>query len=328
MVTRQAAPRALSITRQRPSRRATLATLPGFLGLLLAFAPITEVFAQQSEPAETAVDDAWSMPTYERLLNEVTLSEEALLLEDPGTEAWRAARQATLQTRRDLLEYVSGVLRAGNMPPELQPHAERARYLLIQNVIAASADLGLCEGIEVTLGLLQPIRSSTDPELSTAWERANTDVQNCEPVTDTASPPSDDETPALSSSNPPPPPPGRPRRTAGQITLATGLAALGAGLVWDWRSAQTTRAEFQTGYDLCDAGSPDCDYERLTDLKDTIDASRAPILALSIGGAALSVAGATMWIVDELRSGDDEQAVTLAPGSSAGPLGMTVHWRF
>lgn len=328
MVTKQAAATALSITKQRPSRKATLATLPGFLGLLLAFAHTTAVFAQQSEPAESAVDDAWSMPTYEHLLNEVTLSEEALLLEDPGTEAWRAARQETLQTRRDLLEYVSGVLRAGNMPADLQPHAERARYLLIQNVIAASADLGLCEGIEVTLGLLQPIRNSTDPELLTAWERANTDVQNCEPVTDTTSPPPNNEIPAVSTSNQPPAPPGRPRRTAGQITLATGLAALGAGLVWDWRSAQTTRAEFQTGYDLCDAGSPDCDYDRLVELKDTIDSSRAPILALSIGGAALSVAGATLWIIDELRSGDDEQTVTIAPGSAAGPLGLSVHWRF
>lgn len=288
----------------------------------------------QDEPSTPAADsDVWSFETYEQLTDSVAQAEEALLLEDAGSTSWRVARQATLQTRRDLLEYVSRVLRAGNMPDDLQEDAERARYLLIQNVIAAAADLGQCDGLSVTLGLLQPVQGSDDEELALAWERAEADVQACVPWQD---PQQTAATEGSSTVEPEPEfaeeaPPNRDRRTlrvAGQASVATGLVLLGSGLLWDWRSAETTRPDFELERDNCNASAPDCDYDRLLELKGTIDDSRAPILALSIGGAALTTAGLTMWLVDEFRHRDDSPAVTLAPGSTAGPLGMSVRWQF
>jgi hypothetical protein len=302
---------------------------------------VTENATAQENGAESADEAfAWSIERYQALSGALEAAEEAILLETPNTDAWIEARHASLESKRALLAYVSGVLRAGNMPEALRPDAERARYLLIQNVIASSAELGLCDGLDATLSLLNPVANSPDPELALAHQRAVASVADCLPAE------SETEEEAVVTLVPEPTPaptpagpelvrysPARARglNIVGQVAFGVGGTVMVAGLTWDFVSARTTRSEFIDMRDACEApASPDCDYDELVDLRNTVEASRAPILAMSIGGAVVGAAGLTMWVIGatqlaEIRS---QRTVTATPGTAAGPLGATLHVRF
>ena len=116
---------------QKTVRRATAWCLV----LSLAGAPALPVFAQ--------VTTEWSLEQYQQLSNDMAAADELVLLVAPGSEDWRSASQSALDARRALVVYISNALRSGSMPADFVEPATQARFVLIQNIIDLTADLGL-----------------------------------------------------------------------------------------------------------------------------------------------------------------------------------------
>jgi len=331
---------------QKTVRRATAWCLV----LSLAGAPALPVLAQAT--AE------WSLEQYQQLSNDMAAADELVLLMAPGSEDWRSASQAALDARRALVVYISNALRSGSMPAEFLEPATQARFLLIQNIIDLTADLGLCDQAQAALVLLREV-SDTSETLREAFELSQQAVVDCEPysavsqttpapVVEPATPPpvapiAPEPAQQASVSPPPAEPAGasqgggtpsgfvqaEPERTAsplrgvGVALLATGGAMLAGGLAWDAASAAGPRREFSDLSGTCEVGLP-C-YDRWTELADQIDASKAPIGALTIGGAALAVTGTVLFLAAPRDR--DSARVNLTPAWRPGYVGATIGFR-
>ena len=297
------------------------------LVLSLAGAPALPVFAQ--------VTAEWSLEQYQQLSNDMAAADELVLLMAPGSEDWRSASQAALDARRALVVYISNALRSGSMPSDFVEPATQARFVLIQNIIDLTADLGLCDQAQAALVLLREV-SDTSDTLREAFELSQQAVVGCVPysaVSQTTPAPVVAPAEPAGASQGGGTPSGfvqaEPERTAsplrgvGVALLATGGAMLAGGLAWDAASAAGPRREFSDLSGTCDVGLP-C-YDRWTELADQIDASKAPIGALTIGGAALAVTGTVLFLAAPRDR--DSARVNLTPAWSPGYVGATVGFR-
>jgi hypothetical protein len=288
--------------------------------------------------ADTAIDEppgavdavdpyAWSLDRYGSLSAAMNAADDAILRHAVGSPERQQAREEALVARRAVLDYVSGVMAAGNMPPEIAPAAERARFLLIQNIIGLRADLDDCAAIDEMLALLDPIADSPDEELRIAYERAVESVDSCrveEPAVIATVPPTTETEatadPAVVGTPPPAPRVG----LRGPILTGAGAALVVGGLAWDIASAAGPRAEFTDLYDACVAGTPSCDRARLETLQGTINGARVPVAALVGAGAVVGVVGASLWVVDARRAGRARGELSAHPGAAGSIAGATL----
>lgn len=310
------------------------------LTILLVSSPVASALAQETPD--------WSLEEYERLFGDIQAADDDLTLTAPGTESWRDANLAALEARRSLVAFVSNALRTDTVPDDYIEPVTQARFVLIQNIISINADLGYCEQAEAALVLLREV-SDRSSAVREAFEAAREDVSSCVPYEPPVAVTAQPETPAptpVAQANPDPAPtpqqtapstppatavdpmadpgaPGSGRRTVGIALLATGGAMLVGGLGWDIASAQGPRSEFTELSDTCD-GSADC-VARLNELSDTIDSSRAPIGALTIGGAAIAVTGTVLWLTAPRER--DAQRVSFMPEWRPGYMGASLSFR-
>lgn len=315
----------------------------------LAACVAASVLTLSASPALAQEASVWSLDEYTRLSTAMSNADEDLALTAPGTDSWREANVAAIDARRAMVSYITAALRSGDMPEEFVEPATQARFVLVQNIISINADLGYCEQANAALVLLREVSDSSDA-VREAFEAAQADVTGCtpyspadavivanvdpdpvdpapgdtEPVTDPE--PGDTEPSDTASTVDPmaePEAAGSGRRTVGIALLATGGAMLVGGLGWDIASAQGPRSEFTELSDTCD-GSADC-VERLNELSDTIDSSRAPIGALTIGGAAIAVTGTVLWLTAPRER--DAQRVSFMPEWRPGYMGASLSFR-
>lgn len=266
----------------------------------------------------------WSIEHYEALSTAMDVADADVLGTTPGSEQWRAAMTGAVSARRTLLDYLDQSLAGGAMPAEFVDGAARARLLLVQNLVVMSSELGLCSDARADLAVLAPIAQSEDPELSVAYVRATAAAAGCtEPVVELAPEPA---RPELFEEAP------RPARAvalerSGQVMVGVGAAAFVGGWIWDIVSAMGPRDEFSALEAACSTGSATCDVARRDALAEQIDASRAPIGALVIGGGIVGASGAALWVAGR-RLGADRVAVGIGGSPVAGQPGATVHVRF
>jgi hypothetical protein len=292
----------------------------------LAAAPVLPAFAQ--------VETQWSMDEYQRLSTDMDAADELLLLLAPDSEQWRTASEAALEARRALVAYISNTLRWNTMPDAYIESATQARLMLVQNIIDLTADLGYCDQARSAMLLLRQNADASDT-LREAFELSQQAVDSCvsyNPVTEAPPEPVMTQQTSVASQADDPPPDllqdeperaGASMRLAGVSLLVTGGAMVAGGLAWDAVSAAGPRSEFTDLSRACDVGLP-C-YTRLTELAAEIEASRLPIGALTIGGAALAFTGSVLLLAAPRDR--NPARVSLTPAWRPGYVGATIGFR-
>lgn len=292
----------------------------------LAAAPVLPAFAQ--------VETEWSIEEFQRLSTDMDAADELLLLMAPGSEQWRTATEAALEARRALVAYISNTLRWGTMPDAYIESATQARFVLVQNIIDLTADLGYCDQARSAMVLLRENADASDT-LREAFELSQQAVDSCvsyNPVVVAPPEPVMTQQASVASQGDDPPPDlfqdeperaGASMRRAGVALLVTGGAMVAGGLAWDAVSAAGPRSEFTDLSRTCGVGQP-C-YTRLTELAEQIEASRLPIGGLAIGGAALAFTGSVLLLAAPRDR--NPARVSLTPAWSPGYVGATVGFR-
>lgn len=254
-------------------------------------------------------EEAFTVERYQALEQELEELDLARVAAPPGSDERAAATEAAIDHRRELMNYITGWIRAGTLPPEAVDQAREARLILVENIVQLSVEVGLCDDARASLSLIRGF-SQGDTGRQAAYDAAVDAVEACVPAEDPVvlgpDPPSEDPIVVVPPEDPPendppvqsppeePPYAGSPARRADPIGVslmaAGGVAAI-SGTAWNL-ALLDDRAAYLDDRRACESTGADCGAAR--DARSRLHSAKAPITGLVVGGVALTAVGAIL----------------------------------
>lgn len=219
----------------------------------------------------------------------------------------REAQTAARERREELLGFLGDWAASGSMPEEWTEFAERAQWVLIENVVLLNAEVDACGEARAGASELEARVPNDDTEADALLRASWNAVERCDEralAAEAAAAAAEAATRAAPSSRPP----------IGAIaTTGAGATLLVAGVAWNL-TLLDDRRNHRAAERACRRGSF-CDVALVDATSERLQRGKIPIALLVTSGVVATAVGSTIWATDDRRAD-----VSVSPG------GVHVAW--
>ncbi len=223
----------------------------------------------------------------------------------PDTSEREAATQEAIDSRRELIQFLTDWIASGELTEQWSDYARGGRSVLIENLIQIYSEVGDCEEGSRLLVAIVDWRDSEVSDERSAYLSAEQSIEECE-ATAAAS-----ESPELTE---------RGGRRAGIALLSVGAALAAGGATWNFLLLDD-RNEIERLRESCDSVGSECDEQGQALSQSLSGGRRAAIGVLVAGGLITAALG-----VRQLVRSDDLVPVTLAASRDGASATVNFRW--